>query len=75
MQERRRFLQGMAVATSVGVAGCSLDSDGASSAGGDGGGTPVEATFVDDCNDRDELADTSDTGNLGPDTSNTAIRL
>jgi mannan endo-1,4-beta-mannosidase len=71
MQERRRFLQGMAVATSVGVAGCSLGGNGASSDGGDGGGTPVEATFVDDCNDRDELADTSDTGNLGPDTSNT----
>jgi hypothetical protein len=63
MQERRQFLQGMAVATSVGVAGCSLGGDGS-------GGTPVEATFVDDCNDREQLADSSDLDTLGPDTSN-----
>jgi selenoprotein W-related protein len=63
MQDRRRFLQGMAAATSVGVAGCSL---------GDGGdGTPVEATFVDDCNDTGELAESSDFDNLGTDTTNT----
>lgn len=66
MRERRRFLQGVVTATGIGLAGCSLgDDDGSGEEG-----IPRELVFVDDCTDTTQLAEASDVGMLGPDTSN-----